>query len=138
MGVLAPLQLSAFLAPRPFPSAKPPAVLTASDHSLLPGPSYVLTPELLGGAGGLGPSGCLVAIFANLREPRALLVPLSSYMRRGSCAKFLALLLLLVFTVFFSVDVHQVQGWGFHGSHCLFPSNLHQSYISQFALFVFQ
>lgn len=33
-----------------------------------------------------------MAIFANLRELRALLVPLSSSMRRGSCAKFLALL----------------------------------------------
>jgi len=45
---------------------------------------------------------------------------------------------LLVFPAFFSVDVDQVQGWGFHSgirSHCLFPSNRHQSCISQFALF---
>lgn len=66
------------------------------------------------------------------------MVPVSSFMHGGSCAKFLALLLLLVFPALFSVDVHQVQGWGFHGSHCLIPSNLHRSYISQFALFVFQ
>lgn len=50
---------------------------------------------------------------ADLREPRASLVPVSFFMHGGSCAKILALLLLLAFPAFFFVDVHQVQTWVF-------------------------
>lgn len=52
------------------------------------------------------------ALCANMRELRASLVPVSFFIHRGSCAKILALLLLLMFATFF-VDVHQVQAWVF-------------------------
>lgn len=96
-----------FLAPRPFPSAKTGAVLTAPGHSLLPAPSCAVTSEVLGSAEGAAavwmPCGNVCKFD---RELSASLVPVSSLKHRGPCAKFLALLLLLVFPAFFSVDVH--------------------------------
>lgn len=89
--------------------------------------------------GGLGPSGCLVAMFANLRERRGPVWSLFPLLCTGAPVQnfwlcFCCWCSLPSFLLMFI----QLQGWGFHGSHCLFPSNLHQSYISQFALFVFQ
>lgn len=94
-----------FLAPRPFPLWG--AVLPAPGHSLLPAPSCAVVSEVLGSAEGAAavwmPCG---NVCKSDRELSASLVPVSSLKHRGPCAKFLALLLLLVFPAFFSVDVH--------------------------------